>query len=688
MWDIRGWADASVIYTYTDDMKTELIDRQDIDYVDYDKYGNALYQTISSWTNEVGTVAKDYKEIVNIYTANEEMWDRRGLADESIIRTYTSGGGLLVERQDIDYIEYDQYGNVIHQTVTSFLEEAVVTTDVLSLYLGEEDADETLSDLIAAGYVNENGVVLEDFRGLDDVSQFPMPEAYSAEDRQLIFDMLTETVDATSLDFKDIINHYESENPMWNIKGWPSSTEITTYVSDGGAFIEFQDIEYDSYDRFGNATAQSITTWKDILRSDVKDYKLIYNTYSPYKMWDRQGWADEIVIVTYTEEGGEFIDRQKIDYQDYDPYGNALGQNITSFFEQAIVTRDLLLDNISASDALPLWDNMVGAGYVDEEGLIQESFMQLDSAEQMILDASYTEEQKTEVFDLFRSVIDGTVMDYKEITNVYEDLDADPDMMNARKSQVMVSTVITRTSEGGELVDAQKIEYAGYDAWGNALQQSITSYFDAALVEVKEYKKIKNTYDPDSMDARRGLAETTEIVTYTSDGGELVDRQLMEYTGYDAWGNVTVFDSGGTEIEASNIGNRYLFQGREYDSSTGLYYFRARWYDPAASRWLSKDPIGIAGGLNQYVFCNNNPVNCVDPYGCAFSEWVGLGSIILAVIAMAVPEPASTAWGAASLSAAIHAALIARAENTIIDPPEDPEDDNPPDDDPPDDDNT
>ncbi|MEE9369444.1 MAG: RHS repeat-associated core domain-containing protein, partial [Pontiella sp.] len=32
-------------------------------------------------------------------------------------------------------------------------------------------------------------------------------------------------------------------------------------------------------------------------------------------------------------------------------------------------------------------------------------------------------------------------------------------------------------------------------------------------------------------------------------------------------------------------------------------------------RWLSKDPIGIRGGLNQYVFCGNNPVNFIDPLG-------------------------------------------------------------------------
>ncbi|MCK4565152.1 MAG: RHS repeat-associated core domain-containing protein, partial [Verrucomicrobia bacterium] len=41
----------------------------------------------------------------------------------------------------------------------------------------------------------------------------------------------------------------------------------------------------------------------------------------------------------------------------------------------------------------------------------------------------------------------------------------------------------------------------------------------------------------------------------------------------------------------------------------------ARWYNPETGRWLSKDPIGISGGLNQYVFVENNPVNFVDPEG-------------------------------------------------------------------------
>ncbi|MBQ7189263.1 MAG: RHS repeat-associated core domain-containing protein [Kiritimatiellae bacterium] len=64
---------------------------------------------------------------------------------------------------------------------------------------------------------------------------------------------------------------------------------------------------------------------------------------------------------------------------------------------------------------------------------------------------------------------------------------------------------------------------------------------------------------------------------------------------------------------------RFTWQGREYSYATGLYNFRARWYDPAADRWLSKDPIGLEGGLNLYEAFGNNPVCFRDPEG---EDWI------------------------------------------------------------------
>ena len=72
---------------------------------------------------------------------------------------------------------------------------------------------------------------------------------------------------------------------------------------------------------------------------------------------------------------------------------------------------------------------------------------------------------------------------------------------------------------------------------------------------------------------------------------------VVESYDFDAWGRVlSVTDGNGNALASSAIGNRYLFQGREYSWATGLYYFRARWYDPVTGRWLSPDPIGINGG--------------------------------------------------------------------------------------------
>jgi RHS repeat-associated protein len=111
----------------------------------------------------------------------------------------------------------------------------------------------------------------------------------------------------------------------------------------------------------------------------------------------------------------------------------------------------------------------------------------------------------------------------------------------------------------------------------------------------------------------KDLANT--VLALANSSGSIVESYV-----YDAYGNVTIRNGGGNVIGTSAYGNRFLFQGREYDYTTQLYHFRARWYDPETGRWLSNDPIGISGGLNLYAFCANNPVNFVDPMG--LDVWV------------------------------------------------------------------
>jgi RHS repeat-associated protein len=58
----------------------------------------------------------------------------------------------------------------------------------------------------------------------------------------------------------------------------------------------------------------------------------------------------------------------------------------------------------------------------------------------------------------------------------------------------------------------------------------------------------------------------------------------------------------------------YKYTGRE-DDGTGLYYYRARYYQPRFQRFISEDPIGLRGGINVYRYANNNALLFADPLG-------------------------------------------------------------------------
>jgi len=103
------------------------------------------------------------------------------------------------------------------------------------------------------------------------------------------------------------------------------------------------------------------------------------------------------------------------------------------------------------------------------------------------------------------------------------------------------------------------------------------------------------------------LRSTTAL---TDAAGAVVERYR-----YSAFGGPEVLNPDFT-AKAGNIPNqRFTFTGREWEPETGLYFSRARFYDPYAGRFISRDPIGETGGINLYGYVLNNPVNLWDPFG-------------------------------------------------------------------------
>ncbi|MEN4949928.1 RHS repeat-associated core domain-containing protein, partial [Pseudomonas proteolytica] len=163
-----------------------------------------------------------------------------------------------------------------------------------------------------------------------------------------------------------------------------------------------------------------------------------------------------------------------------------------------------------------------------------------------------------------------------------------------------------------------------YDPFGRRISKTVagktTEFFwqgDKVIAEHTHGQHRSYLYEPDSF---RPLAlldgfgpANTQVFHYQLDHlgtpQELTsaDGKIVWSAHYQAYGKITRLDVG-------EVANPLRFQGQYYDRESGLHYNRHRYYNPDNGRYLTPDPVKLAGGVNGYLYVPN-PTGWVDPLG-------------------------------------------------------------------------
>jgi RHS repeat-associated protein len=174
----------------------------------------------------------------------------------------------------------------------------------------------------------------------------------------------------------------------------------------------------------------------------------------------------------------------------------------------------------------------------------------------------------------------------------------------------------------------------GYDAFGRRVRRTapdgtVTRYLydgDDLLMEldvagnpIREYTYYPGVDRPHSL---RSWPNGGAVYYYATDNpghvAGVVDgaNQVVNKYHYTPWGE--------PEAVTEGVAQPLRYMAREYDEVTGLYQVRARWYDAQYGRFVSEDPIGLAGGINVYAYADGNPVSNTDPSGLAAIPLAGV----------------------------------------------------------------
>lgn len=213
---------------------------------------------------------------------------------------------------------------------------------------------------------------------------------------------------------------------------------------------------------------------------------------------------------------------------------------------------------------------------------------------------------------------------------------------------LMPATVISTAYDAANRLTNWGGSSFGYDDNGNLTSSSSTSYGWNARDELVSTSSGTSSFAYDVLGRRRSRTVSGSTTSYLHDGlnpAIVNDDFMLDGLGLDQV-YARISPSGATSFVPDALGSARLltdasgsttasysyapygntsktgtddtsfqFTGRENDGASELYYYRQRYYSPELNRFVSEDPIGLAGGMNTYAYVQGDPISGIDPLG-------------------------------------------------------------------------
>lgn len=145
-----------------------------------------------------------------------------------------------------------------------------------------------------------------------------------------------------------------------------------------------------------------------------------------------------------------------------------------------------------------------------------------------------------------------------------------------------------------------------------------TVYLNGTPVAVLQGKRIYYIY-ADHLDTPRVIVNRTNNVIWRWDSDPFGNASPRKEQEDDDDENEEEEEEG--EDSEGKFTYNLRFPGQYFDKETGLHYNYFRDYNPSLGRYIQSDPIGLAGGVNPYIYVKNDPVNWIDPQGLAKKKY-------------------------------------------------------------------